>query len=73
MLQRQLSHLNGHELDRHQVITPLIFSLSGFVLSYAANIFIFMILYDFCLLPAQFSAAATRYIALARIRKKTPL
>jgi hypothetical protein len=33
---------------------PLIFSMSGFVLSYTANKFILMILYDFCLLPAQF-------------------
>jgi hypothetical protein len=30
---------------------PLVFSLSGFALSYTANIFIHMILYDFCLLP----------------------
>jgi hypothetical protein len=28
--------------------------MSGFALSYAANMFILMILYDFCLLPAQF-------------------
>jgi hypothetical protein len=33
---------------------PLIFSLSDFALSYAANMFIFMILYDFCLLCAHF-------------------
>jgi hypothetical protein len=33
---------------------PLIFSLSGFAFSYDANMFILMILYDFCLLPAQF-------------------
>jgi hypothetical protein len=32
-----------------------IFSLFGFALCYAANVFIHMILYDFCLLPAQFS------------------
>jgi hypothetical protein len=31
---------------------PLIFSMSGFALSYTANMFILMILYDFCLLPA---------------------
>jgi hypothetical protein len=31
---------------------PLIFSVSGFALSNAANISIFMILYGFCLLPA---------------------
>jgi hypothetical protein len=28
--------------------------MSGFALSYAKNMFIFTILYDFCLLPAQF-------------------
>jgi hypothetical protein len=33
---------------------PLTFSTSGFTLSYTANIFILMILYDFCLLRAQF-------------------
>jgi hypothetical protein len=33
---------------------PLIFSLSGFTLSYTANMFILMIPYDFCLFPAQF-------------------
>jgi hypothetical protein len=33
---------------------PLIFSISGSALCYAAKIFILMILYDFCLLPAQF-------------------
>jgi hypothetical protein len=32
---------------------PFIFSTSGFTLSYAANVFILMILYDFCLLPAK--------------------
>jgi hypothetical protein len=32
----------------------LIFSIYGFTLSYTANTFILMILYDFCLLPAQF-------------------
>jgi hypothetical protein len=32
---------------------PFIFSASDFTLSYAAHMFIFMILYDFCLLPAQ--------------------
>jgi hypothetical protein len=30
---------------------PLIFPVSGFALSYIADICIFMILYDFCLLP----------------------
>jgi hypothetical protein len=34
---------------------PLISSMSGFTLSHTANMFILMILYDFCLLPAQFS------------------
>jgi hypothetical protein len=34
---------------------PLIYSVSGFALSNAANSFIFMILDDFCLLPAWFS------------------
>jgi hypothetical protein len=34
----------------------LIFSMSGFTLSYAANMFILIILYDFCLLSAQFSS-----------------
>jgi hypothetical protein len=33
---------------------PLIFSMSGFTLSYTANMFILMSLYDFCLSPAQF-------------------
>jgi hypothetical protein len=33
---------------------PLIFSVSGFTLSNVANIFIFMILDDICLLPAWF-------------------
>jgi hypothetical protein len=32
----------------------LIVSVSGFALSYTANMFILMILYDFCLSPAQF-------------------
>jgi hypothetical protein len=33
---------------------PLIFSMSGFALSYTMNMFILMILYDFSLLSAQF-------------------
>jgi hypothetical protein len=33
---------------------PLIFSLSGFTLSFAANMFILIILYGLCLLHAQF-------------------
>jgi hypothetical protein len=36
---------------------PLIFSVSGSPLSYVANIFIFMILDDVCLLPARFCYA----------------
>jgi hypothetical protein len=52
MLQRQLSHFNGRKLDSLQVY--LLYFLSGVVLSYAANMFILMILYDFCLSPAQF-------------------
>jgi hypothetical protein len=45
---------------------PLIFSVSGFALSNVANIFIFMILDDFCLLPAQFCYVIinVRYIEL---------
>jgi hypothetical protein len=35
-------------------LEPLIFSMCGFALSYAVNMYILMILYDFCLLPAQF-------------------
>jgi hypothetical protein len=31
---------------------PLIFPVSGFALSNVTNIYIFIILYDFCLLPA---------------------
>jgi hypothetical protein len=34
---------------------PLIFPISGFALCYIANIYILMILYDICLLPAQVS------------------
>jgi hypothetical protein len=33
---------------------PLIFSMSPFTVSYTMNVFILMILYDFCLFPAQF-------------------
>jgi hypothetical protein len=33
---------------------PLIFSMFGFTLSYTTNMFILMILYDFCLLSAKF-------------------
>jgi hypothetical protein len=34
---------------------PLIFSMSGFALSYTTNIFILMTLHDFCLSPAHFA------------------
>jgi hypothetical protein len=34
---------------------PLVFPVLGFALSNIANIFVLMILYDFCLLPALFS------------------
>jgi hypothetical protein len=50
MLQRQVSHLNGHKLD-HAKFEHLIFSMSGIALSCTANMFILMILYDFWLLP----------------------
>jgi hypothetical protein len=33
---------------------PTVFSMSGFPLSYSVNMLTSMILYDFCLLPAQF-------------------
>jgi hypothetical protein len=46
MLQRQLSQLNGSKLDL-PVFKPLVFSMPGFALSYAVNMFILMILYDF--------------------------
>jgi hypothetical protein len=42
---------------------PCIFSMSGFTLSCASNMFILMILYDFCLLPAQF------YYMIVYVRK----
>jgi hypothetical protein len=32
----------------------IIFGSSGFALPYTANVFILMILHDFCLLPVQF-------------------
>jgi hypothetical protein len=35
---------------------PLVFSVSDFALFYTVNMFILMILYDFCLLPAQFES-----------------
>jgi hypothetical protein len=39
MLQRQLSHLNGLSLSATK-LKPLIFFVSGFALSYAANMFV---------------------------------
>jgi hypothetical protein len=42
---------------------PYIFSVSGFTFSYTTNIFILMILYDFCLSPTQF------YCIIVYIRK----
>jgi hypothetical protein len=48
---------------------PLIFSTSGFALSYAVNMFILMILYDFWLLPWP---AGPRDIASGRSQQKTP-
>jgi hypothetical protein len=56
MLQRQLNHLNGRKVDTAK-FKPLIFSPSCFALTYTANMFILMILYDFCLSPAQFYCA----------------
>jgi hypothetical protein len=35
-------------------VKPLLFSVPAFALSYAVNMFILMILYNFCMLPAQF-------------------
>jgi hypothetical protein len=52
MLQLQLRHLNGRKLG-HRPVKPLKISMSGFALSYTANMFILVILFDFCLLPAQ--------------------
>jgi hypothetical protein len=48
MLQRQLCHLTTAKFK------PLIFSMSGFTLTYTTNMFILMVLYDFCLWSAQF-------------------
>jgi hypothetical protein len=52
MLQRLPNHLKGRKLV-HRQGKPVIFPMSGFILSYTANRLILMILYDFCLLPAQ--------------------
>jgi hypothetical protein len=52
MLQRQLNHLWTVVSLTTAKFKPLIFSVSGFALSYTANMFIPMILYDFGLLSA---------------------
>jgi hypothetical protein len=51
MLQRHFSHLTYVRLTTAK-FKALIFFMSGFVLTYTANLFILMILYDFCLFPA---------------------
>jgi hypothetical protein len=66
MLPRQLSYLKGRKLD-HRQVKPLIFSVSGFILFYTANMFILMILYDFCLSPAQFCYIVSQLIKLLLI------
>jgi hypothetical protein len=48
-LQQQLSHLTAAKFK------PLMFPLCTFSLPYAASMVILVILYDSCLLPAQFS------------------
>jgi hypothetical protein len=53
MLQRKFSDLNA-VISSAAKFKPLLFSVSGLPLSYTANTFILTILYDFCLLPAQF-------------------
>jgi hypothetical protein len=45
MLQRQLSHLKDLKLTTAK-FKPLIFSMSGFTLSYTANMFILIIFYE---------------------------
>jgi hypothetical protein len=54
--------LNSRKLD-HAKFKPLTFSVSGFTLSFAVNIVILVILYDFCLSPAKF------YYIIVYIRK----
>jgi hypothetical protein len=51
---------------------PLIFSVSGFALSNVANILIFMILDDFCLLLLEVQTVLL-YIALVLTEQKIPL
>jgi len=48
---RQFRHLKDRMPDRHQV-RAFMFPVWGFVFAYVPNIYIFLILYDFCLLPA---------------------
>jgi hypothetical protein len=50
-LQEQSRHVNGLRLTTAKFKT-LIFSVLGFALPCIADIWIFMILHDFCLLPA---------------------
>jgi hypothetical protein len=49
MLQWQLSHLNSRKLDRHKVSAWYIFCVWIRLIRCC-----YLILYDFCLLPAQF-------------------
>jgi hypothetical protein len=51
MLQWQRNHLSGHSLTTAE-FKLLKFSVSGFTLSYAMNMVIFVSLYDYFLLPA---------------------
>jgi hypothetical protein len=50
MPQLQLNLLNGRGFHRRQI---KVFCMSCFAVEYSANIFILMIMYDFCLLPAR--------------------
>jgi hypothetical protein len=54
MLQNSLINWTVVSLTTTSKFKPIIFFMSGFALSYTTNMFILMILYDFCLLPAQF-------------------
>jgi hypothetical protein len=75
MLQWQLSHLNDRKLERR------VFSVYGLTLPYAANTFIFTILYDFRLLgwPSRSQESASeilydwRFIANQFVLATTPL
>jgi hypothetical protein len=46
---RPFSHLTGAKFKPHIFVC-----VSGFALSYVANICVLMILYEFCVLPATF-------------------